>query len=326
VACPDEGYLPNWTKQAGATWIDMPMTRSPGAADLGLIARARSLLRESEVAHPHSSKAGAVVRLAAATMGTQRPRVVFTPHGWSWYVGGRAAPAYRLFERWAAKACDVVTAVSEEELALGRAVLGPKRRMELVENGVDVAAFDPVGVLAPRRDEPLIVQVGRLSEQKGQDRAIKALAALSDSSVRLRFVGDGPDRESLEALARELSVSDRIEYVGSVDPRPHLRAADVVILPSRWEGMSLVLLEAMAIGAAIISSDCGGSDALKGCGLFVDHRQDERAVSELVAHLELLIPNSEKQAEWGRLSHARAIERFSLQRVLQEYERIWAGR
>jgi glycosyltransferase involved in cell wall biosynthesis len=299
------------------------MSRAPSPADLSAVRAVRPLLAAAVVAHLHSSKAGAIGRLAAWTLRSARPRVLFTPHGWSWYVGGRLAPAYRHFERWAARVTDVVTVVSAGELQDGRDVLGARARIEVVRNGVDLDAFTPHGPTAPRQAAPLVVQVGRLSRQKGQDRSVRALAACQNRSVRLRFVGDGPDAALITALAAQLGVADRVEFVGSVDPRPHLRAADVVALPSRWEGMSLVLLEAMAVGKPIVAADCSGSDALAHAGVLIEHRSDERAVPELGAAVHRLLADVGARAELGRTARIRAEQRFSLTGTIAQYRSLW---
>jgi glycosyltransferase involved in cell wall biosynthesis len=324
VMCPSGEYLATWATEAGATWIELGLSRAPSVRDLVACARVRSVLRSADVVHLHSSKASAVGRLAAMTLGRARPRVVFTPHGWSWYVGGPWAAVYRRFEQLAGRWADVVTVVSADELQAGRAVLGPSVELVLIENGVDTDRFSPGGTSAQRSADPLIVHVGRLSVQKGQDRSIRALAALPDASARLRLVGDGPDRVALGDLVADLGLSHRVEFAGSVDPRPHLRCADVVALPSRWEGMSLVLLESMAVGAAIISSTCGGSDALAGCGLLVPHDDDERAIAGLIRHLTRLLSEPSERAILQQRARLRAIEMYSLDEVLRKYREIWA--
>lgn len=323
VACPAGGYLSSWVAAAGARWVDVPMSRAPSLADVAAVRVVRPLLAAAEVAHLHSSKAGAVGRVAAVTLRRSRPRILFTPHGWSWYVGGRLAVGYRRFERWAARVADVVTVVSPGELADGRDVLGPRARIELVANGVDLEAFTPDGLTAARQPGPLVVQVGRLSQQKGQDRSIRALAACPSRSVRLRLVGDGPDAAQLAALAAELEVADRVEFVGSVDPRPHLRAADIVVLPSRWEGLSLVLLEAMATGKPIVAADCSGSDALADAGVLIEHHVDERAVTELGAAVHRLLGDPGARADLGRAARVRAEQRYSLTRTIAQYRSLW---
>ena len=322
VASPAEGLLPTWVQAAGATWVELAMTRVPEIGDVAQIARLRRILPEFDVVHAHSSKAGALVRVAALLL-ARRPRVVFTPHGWSWYVGGRAAVAYRYFERVAARWTDVITVVSGAEFDDGRAVLRRSAPLELLENGVDTDAFAPAGPVAARQPGPLLVQVGRLSIQKGQDRSLRALARLTDATSRLRLIGEGPREAELRELAEELGVDQRVEFIGATDPRPHLRAADIVLLPSRWEGMSLALLEAMSTGKAIISSDCGGSDALGETGRVVAHSDDEVAVEQLTTELTRLLASPRERANLGRAARGRAQERYSLARVMARYHQVW---
>ena len=324
VACPDADGAPAWIAAVGAEWQEVPMTRAPAISDAAAVLRLRRLAGEADIVHLHSSKAGAVGRLAAASLGRRRPPVVFTPHGWSWLVGGRAAGLYRWFERQAVRATDVITVVSRGELAQGLDTLPAGAHLVLIENGVDTERFHPGVPPAPRPATPLVVQVGRLARQKGQDRSIRALAGLSDQRTRLRLVGDGPDAASLRALACRLGVEDRVEFVGTTDPLPHVTAADVVVLPSRWEGMSLVLLEAMSAGAAVVASDCGGSDALAGCGLLIDHRDDDRATGELVEHVDRLLSLPHERERLGALARARVLERHRLHEVTDRYRALWS--
>jgi glycosyltransferase involved in cell wall biosynthesis len=324
VGSPAGGYLPDWVSSAGAAWVNVPMSRSPSWRDLRVAWRVRRLYRAADVVHLHSSKAGAVGRLAASSLRSSRPRIFFTPHGWSWYVSARNAWLYRLFERWAARVTDVITVVSSEELAAGRAVLGPGRRIDLIENGVDAEVFTPDGPVAERGAAPLVVQVGRLSHQKGQDRSIRALGGCADPTVRLRLVGEGPDAAALRELAARLGVAERVEFVGSVDPRPHLRAADVVVLPSRWEGMSLVLLEAMAVGAAVVATDCGGSgDALGAAGVALEHGDDQQVVAHLQMAVKRLLVSDIERCELGRRAQAAIEQRFLLRNTIAHYLALW---
>jgi glycosyltransferase involved in cell wall biosynthesis len=256
VACP-AGDLAEATRAAGATWTPLELRRSPHPSDLRHIGRLRRLIRDVDVVHLHSSKAGAVGRAALAlTPPRHRPGSQFTPHGWSWYVGGRLAPAYRAWERQAARYANVISVVSAGELEDGRRVLrlSDTRRLVEIPNGVDDTEFTPFGAVASRSSQPLILCVGRLARQKGQDVLIRALAKCSHDHATLRFVGEGPDRAALGALTKELGLGERVEFFGSAAPAAHYRAADVVVIPSRWEGHPLVLLEAMASGTAVIAS------------------------------------------------------------------------
>ncbi len=291
VACPgpERGPLAGWVRRAGAEHRTLDMARQPGPRDLVDLWALRRLAKGRDVIHLHSSKAAALGRIAAMTLGRRRPAVIVTPHYWSWLVGGRLAPLYRWVERALARRCDAIVAVSEAEAAEGRAVLPTPERITLIHNGVDRERFSPEGPAAERDPSaPLVVCVGRLSEQKGQDLTIRALALLADPTVRLRLVGSESahgERERLGALADSLGVADRIEWRGEVDhAAPDLRAADVVVAPSRWEGMSLVFLEAMACGAAMVVADVAGSEAVDGAGIVVP-RDDPAGLAAAIERL-----------------------------------------
>jgi len=106
-------------------------------------------------------------------------------------------------------------------------------------------------------DARLVVTVGRLQPQKRQELAIAALAELPE--VTLAVLGEGPERERLAALAAQLGVADRVRLVGTrPDARAILGAADVVLTTSDWEGLPLVLLEAMMSGTPIVATAVRG--------------------------------------------------------------------
>lgn len=327
VACPDDthGPLAAWIEETGAEHHVMNLVRQPGPADLLAVIALRRLFLGRDVVHLHSSKAGAVGRIAAATLPRRhRPAVLFTTHFWSWQVGGKLASFYRWIERLLAPRCDAIIAVSEQEAAEGRANLGEAAdRLRVIPNGVDRDRFSPEGPTAERRDEPLIVCVGRLSRQKGQDVAIRALAGLDNKEARLRLVGDEyppGEEERLRELATNLGVGDRIEWWGKVaDTAPELRAADVVISPSRWEGMSLVFLEAMACGSAMVISDVNGSDAVGPAGVIVPP-DDPAALSSAI---DQLVSNPESRDELRKAARERSAS-FDLATTLDRTLRLWS--
>ena len=179
VACPPTGDLPAWAEERGAVWQQLNMRRSPHPSDILAVVRLRRLARTHDLVHLHSSKAGVVGRLAVASLGSRRPPVLFTPHGWSWLVGGWLAPLYRQTERLMLPLAAVVVAVSDEERANGQAVLGRRAaRIVVNPNGVDPRRFCPQGPVAERSDAPLIVCVGRLCYARAPDMAVRALALM----------------------------------------------------------------------------------------------------------------------------------------------------
>lgn len=311
VACPTAGELPSWAKAAGADWIPLEMTRSPGPGDALAGSRLRRLYHSADLVHLHSSKAGAVGRLGLVTMvPSRRPPCVFTPHYWSWLAGGTLAPVYRLFERATAPLAQAIVVVSAEEERWGRAALGRgSRRIRLIENGVDTNRFTPEGPADARRDkDPLVVCVGRLDPSKGQDLAVEALAAMN-TRARLRLVGRGGYGVEVAALAKRLGVAERVKLVGyASNPEHHYRAADVVVLPSRGEALALRLLEAMACGAAIVMTATGGASALGEAGVVVPVNDP----TALAVAIDGLLGDSARRALLGRLARSRAVAGYRL--------------
>jgi glycosyltransferase involved in cell wall biosynthesis len=285
------------------------------------VVRLRRLARKSVLVHLHSSKAGAVGRLALASLWRGRPASVFTPHAWSWLVGGPLAPAYRLIERIMFPVTTAVVAVSGEERSHGCSVLGRRaERIEVNPNGVDTARFCPTGQAASRADGPLVVCVGRLCHQRAPDIAVAALALMRTPSVRLRLVGDGEKRAAVERQVSVLGLTDRVELTGfRSDPAPDLRAADVVIIPSRYDGMALVMLEAMACGAAIVATRVAGTSALDGAGQIVPVG-DPAALAEAV---DALLADPDRRGQLGQAARQRVVEEYSLQRSTEGIIGLW---
>lgn len=322
----EHGPLAGWIRGTGAGHRTLNMARSPGPRDAFDLLTLRRLARGRDVVHLHSSKAAALGRVAALSLGRRhRPAVVMTAHYWSWLVGGRWAPVYRWIERLLARRCDVIVAVSEREAQEGSVALGSSAPLMLIPNGVDRDRFSPDGISADRDPgAPLLVCVGRLSHQKGQDVAIRALAMLSDREARLRLVGaesgEG-ERARLEALAESLGVADRIEWRGAVDDSaPEYRAADVVVTPSRWDGLSLALLEAMASGATIVASDVSGSESIGDAGVIVPP-DDPRALAEAI---DPLLRDTSERSRLGAAARTRSGS-FDLASTMRQNLDLWAG-
>jgi glycosyltransferase involved in cell wall biosynthesis len=160
---------------------------------------------------------------------------------------------------------DVITANSERTLRFLRRFLRRSgARFEQLPNIVETEFCDRMAALPaqPPLPEPAygprIAAVGRLHAQKGFDSLLRALAALPPMQPwELVLAGDGPQEEELRALIRQLGLDQRVHVVGSVDnPFAIYRWADLVVVPSRYEGFPNVPLEAMCVGAAVIISDC----------------------------------------------------------------------
>jgi glycosyltransferase involved in cell wall biosynthesis len=292
VASPERPFLSERIRQAGAAWHPWPARRSPGPSTLLETVRLTRIVAKArpDLVHLHSSKAGAAGRLALRG----RTATVFQPHGWSFLaVTGPLRAATVAWERSAARWADRIICVSKAEQRLADAK-GIPGRWEIVPNGVDLSAFAAAGpaesVAARARlrlaENPLVVCVGRLSAAKGQELLLAAwpyvLARVPNAELVL--VGDGPDAGRLRADAPA-----RVSFAGErADVVDWLRAADVVAVPSRWEGMSLTMLEAMAVARSVVATDVSGArEALgAGAGAIVPVDDPEALASALVARLQ----------------------------------------
>jgi glycosyltransferase involved in cell wall biosynthesis len=314
VACPPEGSLPGAAAAAGAEIVTWPAGRSPGPAlarETGTAGRLVRAVRPS-LLHLHSAKAGLAARLAVRG----GLPTVFQPHAWSFdAVTGTAARAAVRWERYAARWTDRVLCVSDAERRAGQNA-GVPAQWSVIPNGVDLARFTPADRTGPARSAlpalsdlrpaaPLVVCVGRLCPQKGQDVLLRAwtevAARLPES--RLVLVGEGPDHRRLLRDAPR-----GVLFAGAPhDTVPWYQAADVVVLPSRWEGMALAPLEAMACGRPVVVTDVSGareSVPAADAGSCIVPAEDEHA---LAAALLRLLTDGMVRADAGHraLDHAR---------------------
>ena len=144
--------------------------------------------------------------------------------------------------------------------ALARECAVAPARIHLIDNPVDAVRIRVTAVPVTRASGtgPRFVAAGRLTQQKGFDRLIDLFAA-SAPDAHLTILGDGPDRAALEARAMSRGVAARISFAGfQVRPWPFYAGADAFLLPSRWEGMPNVALEALACGTDVIATPESG--------------------------------------------------------------------
>jgi glycosyltransferase involved in cell wall biosynthesis len=172
------------------------------------------------------------------------------------------------------------------------------------------------------RTRPLIGTTARLDRQKGLDVLLSALPAVPDVDVEI--VGDGPERGALEALAREVGVADRVHFAGWSDrARDWLGRWDVFVLPSRFEGLPLAILDAMLAELPVVATDVGST------GEAVRDRVTGRLVAPedsaaLAAALRELLADPARGRELGRAGRALALERFTARAQARRYEALYS--
>lgn len=223
--------------------------------------------------------------------------------------------------------------VSEAVARFSRDVGGlPAERLVVIPNGIDAARFenaapfDPAafGLPAGRR---YVVCIGRLDEQKGQrwliEHARRWLDALPDYDLLL--VGDGPDRADLEALVRKLNLTDRVRLLGWTTVVPTiLVAADLLVLPSRWEGMPNVVLEAMAAGRAVVARDVEGVAELLGSAAGPQIVPLENTGEDFADAVLNLLRNNDLRHTLEARNRRRVAENYTLEAMVRRYEELYS--
>jgi len=293
-----------------------PARRGPGPGSVVETARFARIVRASapDLVHLHSSKAGLAGRLALRG----RRATIFQPHAWSFLaVEGALRKAALTWERRAARWADTVVCVSEGERLAG-VEAGIEAVWRVVPNGIDLAAFPEADREGARRrlrlgGAPLAVCVGRLSRQKGQDVLVEAWREVEARvpGAELVLVGSGPDEAALRSRAR---------LVGEADVRDWLAAANVVVQPSRWEGLAYTVLEAMAGARAVVATDVAGMREALGADAQLVPSEDRAGLAAELAK-RLLDPDA-ADAE-GRALRRRAEELYDVRRATQAMAELY---
>ena len=330
VCLSGEGALSGPLRAAGIEVACLGVSPRRPIAAVGAVARAfreqRPALVQSFLFHANIAS-----RLAARRAG--RPPV----------VGGLRVAERRARRRWhltldrltfPLAVGSVCVSTGVKRFSSGRGKLPPDR-LVVIPNGVDISRFDraiPVArtSISVPEDAVLALYVGRLDPQKGLTTLLDAAGTVAREcpTWHLALVGDGPLREELTArteIAGLAGLADRIHWLGRRDDVPGLlRAAEYLVLPSLWEGMPNVVLEAMAAGLPVVGTRVEGTEDLVTpgqTGWLVPPGQSGPLADALLE----AATGPDRRRTFGRAGRARVEAEFTPEAVVSSYERLWAG-
>jgi glycosyltransferase involved in cell wall biosynthesis len=318
----------------GVRRFEIPFANKADIVSVALLARLMHRERY-DIVHVHGARAGWLVRLAAIITGFNK--VVWTMHlliqdhisrqpGWS-------KRFYVAIERFLNRRTARIVAVSEN-LRQGLLASDPtleQARIITVPNGIDPpsdpAPADLQGELGVGTNEKVGLAVGKLQREKGHDILIKALAVLpTENRPHAAVAGTGMLKEDLERLAAAQGVSNRFHLLGfQKNVLGLLKSADFFVMPSRYEGFPIALLEAMALGKPIIAAAVNGiPEAIQdGVNGLLVPPEDEKA---LAAAIERLVADPREAARLGAAASTTYRERYTLarccERITEVYDRL----
>lgn len=251
------------------------MQREIGKSDLAAIKEVRKFIGKykPDIVYGHSSKAGAIARMANIGMKSadgERIKCIYNPHGWAFNMkcSRKKQMLYTAIEKIAAPFCDKIVCISEAEKksALDRKICG-EEKLQVILNGVDIEEYEQreaAGLTEVSReslgipgDAFIVGMVGRITKQKAPDVFIKAAKLIKKKIPEAYFiiVGDGTYQNRVKEYAAKHGLADSLLITGWVEnASDYIDLFDVALLLSRWEGFGLAIPEYMLAGKPVVAT------------------------------------------------------------------------
>lgn len=311
---------PEFAAQAQALGAHVVSWRPTNALDARALTSLVRLLRgqHTSLVHPHNPLAALYGRLAAWWL---RLPTVVTVHLPLDDLLSRPHARTRSLYRWVERVLNygfthrLIYVSPRLGQAAAAASLAPRARVRVIENGIDLSLYSQTTARQSIRqafhlsgETPVLCCVARLEAQKGIDLLLEALSLLNADTCdwQLWLVGDGQERAGLEAQSRRLGLKARVKFLGYRSDVPNLlQAADVFVLPSRFEAMPIALLEAMAAGLPSVVTDVGENAHLVESGL-TGIVAPPTNVPDLARALRELLTSAELRQRMGQAARRKA--------------------
>jgi sugar transferase (PEP-CTERM/EpsH1 system associated) len=205
------------------------------------------------------------------------------------------------------------------------------KKIYTIINGVDTKQFRPRNSVSIKTDlgfnptDIVIGSVGRLDKIKNYEVFIRCIALFFEPSIKGLLIGDGPLRQELEALTRELMIEDRFVFLGErSDVYKLLGAMDIFVCSSLSEGLSNTILETMSSGVPVVATNVGGNPEIVYHGQ-TGYLVEPNDIQATKSHLDRLVENEVLRQTMGRKARRTALSSHSLERMIKEYEEAYAS-
>ncbi|WP_436629420.1 glycosyltransferase family 4 protein [Latilactobacillus sakei] len=289
--------------------------------DLMSIYKIKSYIKKinPDIVHLHSSKAGAIGRIAAIGMPC---KVIFTAHGWAFTEGINKVKrnVYIFIEKMLAKHTDEIICVSEYDYKLAKKenVIKKGINAKVIQNGVEeILNVESTKVNIP----PVITMTARFDTQKNQNLLLEALSKLELPFV-VNLIGDGPLRAECEEIVKNNGMEEKVNFLGfQRDVTSFLKETDIFVLISNYEGLPISIIEAMSCSLPIIASRVGGIPELIDNninGFCIEN--DAKKISQV---FEMLITDSDLRVKMGKASYRKYVSGFRIETNLSNIETVY---
>ncbi|MFC1839740.1 glycosyltransferase family 4 protein [Thermodesulfobacteriota bacterium] len=339
LACAPGGPLLDLVHDEGMEVITFPDMVQPIAPikDIAATINLYRYLKKNRyhIVHTHNSKAGFIGRLSAKLAGV--PVIIHTVHGFAFHDQEPLwrRMLFRNLERIASKWCDKMIFISGPliDWALREKITSAGNIVKIY-SGIDPDLFQPVSDEEKKQarikwginpGDPVAGIVSKLWDGKGHKVLIKAFKELLKDldKAKLLIVGEGYLEDELRSCAEELGISDSVVFTGFKSNVSEVMACfDISVLPSFFEGMGRVLLEAMAMKIPVVASNVGGiPDLVKNNrnGILVTPGN----VSELAKSMKKLLTNPKLLISMGEYGHQRVTETFSARSMSEKILNVY---
>lgn len=287
---------------------------------LTVLRRLASILRQEriDIVHTHNTYAHFYGAVAARWAGVRH--IINSQHGRGCGPGWKDRLLFRMANRLSRR----VVGVSNDATKLCEGQdRGSAHKMTTIWNGIDSTRFAYHGPA----DAPIAISVARLSPEKDFSTLLRAVALVKPQvpDFRLLMVGNGAERTLLESLSRELGLTEQVEFLGERSDVPQLlKRAGFFVSSSKTEGISLTVLEAMAVGLPVVTTAVGGNPEIveEGTTGHLVPSQDPAALAAAIVGM------CRKRNEWsgmGRVARDRIEQHFEIRQMIRGYEAEYAA-
>ena len=337
----EDGFIRKMAAMNGVVLKPVEMVSSLGFYDIKPLIKLRRYIEQQgpfDIIHGHSSKAGALGRIAAAGTGAGK---IYTPHG-LYTLNPVLSPmkkkVYGSIEKMLASLLtDKVIVVSEKERNHAIEQGFPADGLQLVVNGVHQRSDEELLTTRARvrnrlnvgPETTVIGFVGRFCIAKAAERFVHLGRSVKENNLdaHLVLLGSGESEDKIDAMIESFGLTDTISVFKNESGEEFMPAFDIYTLTSRYEAMPYVLLEALAAGLPIVATDVGGSRTVieQGINGYVVPQQDD--ISEMADRVMMLIKNKDMLSEMSSAAR-RMAQKFSqdemVRRTLEVYQQALA--